>query len=146
MKNSNIIKAKQGDTFSMMGLKITVKQSAAASGGLISVLEQTVAPGAGSPPHICSGEDKIIYVVTGKFDVLLGHEVHHCTAGDTVTIPRGLRHNFKNAGTRQGKLLVTLTPGGHENFLRELSESLQQAAPGTDTLKTVAARHEVVLG
>lgn len=130
----------------MMGLKITVKQSAENSRGLLSILEQAVAPGAGSPPHICSREDKIIYVIQGDFEVLLNDDIHPCTAGDTIKIPKGQRHNFKNAGTKEGKILVILTPGGHEHFLKELSQSLQEAAPGMEALKAVASKHEIVLG
>ncbi|MFD3002789.1 cupin domain-containing protein [Pontibacter toksunensis] len=146
MKKGKITKADQGDSFSMMGLKIDVKQNAESSNGLITVLEQTVAPGAGSPPHICSKEDKIIYVVAGDFEVLLGDETHGCTAGDTITIPRGTRHNFKNTGLQQGKVLVTLTPGGHESFLRDLSHSLTQPGADKGTMKLIAERYGVLLG
>lgn len=146
MIKGKITKANQGDSFTMMGLKITVKQNAESSNGLITVLEQEVAPGAGSPPHICSKEDKIIYVVEGNFEVLLGDEAHGCTAGDTITIPRGTRHNFKNSGLQQGKILVTLTPGGHENFLRDLSHSLAQPGADKGVMKLIAEKHGVILG
>ena len=66
------VPAGTGETFAMMGITMTLKQTAGESGDLLSVIEQAVAPGAGSPLQQCSREDKLIYVLEGEFAIRLG--------------------------------------------------------------------------
>ena len=41
--------------------------------------------------------------------------------GDYAYGPRGKVHTFRNSGTADGEILVTVTPGGFENYLEEIS-------------------------
>ncbi|HZA92055.1 MAG TPA: hypothetical protein VE420_05450, partial [Gemmatimonadales bacterium] len=42
------------------------------------------------------------------------------TDGDTVLIPKGAPHSFKNIGPSEGQLLITLTPGEGDGFFIEV--------------------------
>jgi len=138
---ATFLSAGTGETFSMMGITMTLKQSAQQSDGLISVIEQTAQPGAGSPLHQCGKEDKLIYVLEGTFAIRLGDETMYAPAGSTAAIPRGVAHNFKNVGQEPGKVLVILTPGGHEYFLQELSQCV--AAGNKEATPKIAQKHAV---
>jgi quercetin dioxygenase-like cupin family protein len=138
---ATFLPAGTGETFSMMGITMTVKQSAQQSNGLISVIEQTAQPGAGSPLHQCGKEDKLIYVLEGTFAIQLGDEIMHAPVGSTAAIPRGVAHNFKNIGPEPGKVLVVLTPGGHEYFLQELSQCV--VAGNREVAPSIAQKHAV---
>jgi mannose-6-phosphate isomerase-like protein (cupin superfamily) len=113
--------------------------------GAYCLFEQQVSPGAGSPPHIIYEADKVIYVVAGSFAILTGEETVRAEAGACVIIPRGVLHNFKNVGTEPGKILVSLTPAGHEEFLRELSGVVQGGPPDKARMAEVARRHQIEL-
>ncbi len=129
--------------FTMMGVELKIKVSKEESANKISSIEQTVAPGAGSPPHILHDADKMIYVVEGKFLLRNGQQNIEGEAGTMVYIPKGVIHNFKNIGTFPGKILVTLTPGGHEDFLYDLSRRLENEKPSPQLMQEVGARHNV---
>lgn len=129
--------------FKMMGVELNVKVSKEDSDNKITSIEQSVAPGAGSPPHILHDADKMIYVVDGKFLLRNGDETIEAETGTMVYIPRGAVHNFKNIGTTAGKVLVTLTPAGHEDFLYELSQRLQTEAPSAKLMSEVGSKHQV---
>lgn len=130
-------------SFKMMGIELNVKVSKDDSGNKISSIEQTVFPGAGSPPHILHDADKMIYVIEGKFLLRNGNQNIEGEAGTMVYIPKGVIHNFKNIGTDSGKVLVTLTPGGHEDFLYDLSSRLEKEKPTPQLMQEVGSRHSV---
>jgi mannose-6-phosphate isomerase-like protein (cupin superfamily) len=89
------------------------------------MFEEVAEPGAGSSPHIGNRESKAFYVVFGEFEILLDKVTHRATAGDAIMVPAGAIYRFKNVGDTPGKLFVTFTPGGHEDFLREMSDLFQ---------------------
>lgn len=130
-------------SFKMMGIELNIKVSKVDSGNKISSIEQTVSPGAGSPPHILHDADKMIYVIDGKFLLRNGDQNIEGEAGTMVYIPKGVIHNFKNVGTETGKILVTLTPGGHEDFLYELSNRLENEKPTPQLMQEVGSYHNV---
>lgn len=130
-------------SFKMMGIELNIKVSKVDSGNKISSIEQIVSPGAGSPPHILHDADKMIYVVDGKFLIRNGDQNIEGEAGTMVYIPKGVIHNFKNVGTETGKILVTLTPGGHEDFLYELSNRLENEKPTPQLMQEVGSYHNV---
>ncbi len=129
--------------FKMMGIELNIKVSKDDSANKISSIEQIVSPGAGSPPHILHDADKMIYVIDGKFLLRNGYQNIEGEAGTMVYITKGVIHNFKNIGDFPGKILVTLTPGGHEDFLYELSNRLKNEKPTPQLMKEVGARHNV---
>jgi hypothetical protein len=46
--------------------------------------------------------------------------------GAFLHIPQGTLHTYKNIGAAPARLLVILTPGGCENFWREIGDPAQQ--------------------
>lgn len=109
------------DPIAMRGLVVTPRVTGEDSAGAVSILEQEVQPGAGSPPHRCTRETKVVHVLTGEFTVLHGDAPVAVSAGGSVVVAPGVRHNFTNVGETVGRVMVTLTPGGHERFLAGLA-------------------------
>ncbi len=103
------------------GLRITPKAAAADTGGELTLLEIEATPGAGSPLHICHFESKVFYVLDGEFSIRLNGETVAGGPGTCAHVPRGAVHAFTNVGTAPGRLLVMLTPAGHEKFLVAMS-------------------------
>lgn len=122
-------------SFEMRGVQIHVRAGAADTGGRFTALEQVVRPGAGSPPHTIEA-GKIILVLDGTVEVLLGEERRLVPSGGTAFAPAGVVHCFRNPGPDAARILVLTTPGGHEDFLAE-------AAASPDGMTAAAARHGV---
>jgi quercetin dioxygenase-like cupin family protein len=128
--------------FTTMGIAMFVRVSAEDSGGAISVIEQHVPPGKGSPPHTVR-EDKTFYILQGAFTLARDGETIAARVGDAVFIPRGAVHNFTNSGGEEGRLIAILTPGGHERFLRAMAEAGPTLREHPEQLKAIAAEHGV---
>ncbi len=142
-RTGRIARPGEDKAFSLLGIAIRPIVTAAESRGNLTLLEQTVPPGAGSPPHILNHGDKAIYVVRGEFAVLLGEKTVAASAGMCVFIPEGVIHNFKNVGTEPGTIVVAVSPGGHEAFLEDASEATKTAPPSKELMNAVGSRHGV---
>jgi quercetin dioxygenase-like cupin family protein len=116
----------QGDSFWVLGDHYTFKVSSERCNGTLAVVEIIAFPQNGPPPHIHHYEDESFYVLDGAFSVLAGDETFEAGTGAFVHIPKHTLHTYKNIGTKPGRLLVILTPGGFENFWREIGEPARQ--------------------
>lgn len=95
---------------------IDIRVPTRATDGAMSVFEGIVPANDGPPMHIHDREDEMFYVLSGQFQFWCGDETFTGGPGTNVVLPRGVPHTFKNIGTSEGRLLVTVTPGGFENF------------------------------
>src|SRR3984885_8094911 len=56
----------------------------------------TFPPGTFVPPHIHPTQDEFIYMLDGKFDLLLDGQSATAKAGDLIRLPRGMPHGLFN--------------------------------------------------
>jgi mannose-6-phosphate isomerase-like protein (cupin superfamily) len=116
----------KGDAFWVLSDHYRIKVSSGETLGSLAVVEIIAFPQNGPPPHIHHREDESFYVLDGEFSVFVDDRPFQVTAGAFVYIPKGTLHTYRNTGSRPGRLLVTLTPGGFENFWREIGMVAQQ--------------------
>ena len=53
-------------------------------------------PGTFVPPHIHPTQDEFIYVLEGRFDLVLDGQGASASAGDLIRLPRGIPHGLFN--------------------------------------------------
>lgn len=111
----------EGEALWAFGCLVTVKSSAATTGGAVAVLEHLAARGAGSPLHVHHREDEWFYVMDGTLTFWVGGEVIDAPAGSFVYGPRDVPHTFAVSSERAHFLVVT-QPAGFEGMLRALGE------------------------
>jgi mannose-6-phosphate isomerase-like protein (cupin superfamily) len=98
------------------------KIDSADSGRRFSVVYHPIAPRSlVAPLHRHHREDEYSYVLTGKLGALLGEEVMTAGPGTWVFQPRGQWHTFWNAGDTPCEIIEVISPGGFEDFFRELT-------------------------
>ena len=98
------------------------KIDSADAGGRFSVVHHPIAPRSlVAPLHRHHREDEYSYVLTGKLGALLGEEVVTAGPGTWVFKPRGQWHTFWNAGDTPCEIIEVISPGGFEDFFRELT-------------------------
>jgi mannose-6-phosphate isomerase-like protein (cupin superfamily) len=88
--------------------------------GAFSHWIEKVPAGAGPPMHVHHREQELFRVLAGQFRFWCMGEAQDLTDGDTVLIPKGAPHTFKNIGPGEGQLLITLTPGDGDGFFMEV--------------------------
>lgn len=73
----------------------------------LCIFEQFCDPGLGAPMHIHAVEE-VLEVMEGKAEIYVGDESHVVTPNQSVVIPAGMRHGFKNIGEGTLKVRATL--------------------------------------
>jgi mannose-6-phosphate isomerase-like protein (cupin superfamily) len=111
-----VLNDREGDSFWVLGDLYTFKATGKQTNGAFTVIDQMIQPEGGPPPHVHRREDEAFYVLEGKFSFLRGDKQTEAGAGSFVYIPKGTLHTFKNIGAQAGRLLVTITPAGLEEF------------------------------
>ena len=116
------------------------KIDSADSNGRLSVVHHPIAPRSlVAPLHRHHREDEYSYVLTGKMGALLGDEVVTAGPGTWVFKPRGQWHTFWNAGDTPCEIIEVISPGGFEDFFRELTEAWGHK----ERFEALAARYEL---
>jgi quercetin dioxygenase-like cupin family protein len=142
-----------GSIYSVVGDKYVFLVTGAETGGAYAVFEFFVPPGGGTPPHMHTREDEAFYVIDGTFEFHVAGEVHRRTAGEFIVGKRDIPHHFHNVGNTVGRMIVTVTPAGMENFFAEFgirlasreAESLPPSPAEIAKLKEISARYGLVL-
>ena len=80
------------------GVTTRMRVSAIAGSKQLTVFDQWCAPGLGAPTHQHPVEE-VLSVLAGDAEIWLGDEHHNVRAGQSVLIPAGQRHGFRNSGT-----------------------------------------------
>ena len=89
------------------GVKTFMRVSALTKSHQICIFEQFCDFGLGAPIHIHSVEE-VLEVMEGRAEIHLGGASQIVTANQSVVIPAGIRHGFKNIGTEILRVRATL--------------------------------------
>ncbi|HVG76338.1 MAG TPA: cupin domain-containing protein, partial [Thermoleophilaceae bacterium] len=60
------------------------------------IVEIWVEPGGGVPPHVHPVMEERFQVISGELSLLSGRKWTVAGAGETVTVPPGIRHAYRN--------------------------------------------------
>ena len=108
----------------------TVKASGRSTGGELLVLENVVPPGGGPPFLHRHAYSEVFLFQYGEFEVSTldadgALSTARVGAGDSVSIPSMVWHNFKNVGSIAGKFTAVHTPAVMEAFMREIGQPIE---------------------
>lgn len=107
--------------FRSLGAAIDIRVTNAESDGAYSLIEMTLPPRfPGAPPHYHQHMSERFTVLAGSLEFQLDDERLTLRAGDSVMANAGVVHAFRNVELEEARLLILATPGGHEQFFREL--------------------------
>jgi mannose-6-phosphate isomerase-like protein (cupin superfamily) len=136
----------EGSALWFQGNRITIKATAASTGGAFGMVESMVAPGYSPPLHIHDREDETFWVLEGEVTIRCGAETFRASAGACAFLPRGVPHTFVVEGATPARMIAILTPGGGEAFFAEAGRPAggdgfpPPAPPDLEQLRRVATR------
>jgi quercetin dioxygenase-like cupin family protein len=93
--------------------------------GSFSLIHGFEIKGLEPPPHMHTKEDESFYIMNGEINYTVGKEVFNARSGDWVFLPRNIQHSFQ-VQTDQAEVLIHLSPGGFEDYFREMSEPAKE--------------------
>lgn len=142
-RNPIIVPPGEGPRHSVLSDTATIKIRGADTGGVFSQIETTCGPHAGPPPHIHHREDETFFVIEGQFEFICGGHRTTGGPGTVAHLPRGVSHCFRNLGDTPGRVLVTITPAGFENFLIEVGALTAEEQQNIPKLVEIGAKYGI---
>ena len=109
-------------SFQLLGNTMTFEVTASQTRGASVTFDEEVPPGGGPPAHIHTREDETYVVTQGYFRFWRGTQTINARPGAVVFLPRNVPHQFVNAGTTPGRLVVTIMPAGLERMFLTISD------------------------
>jgi quercetin dioxygenase-like cupin family protein len=119
-----VVQPEEGDTVALPGFGAVFKLSSRTNGGEVAILEHPFAVGAITAPHRHTREDEHSIVIAGEIGFRSDESEVVLGPGGYITKPRGQMHAMWNAGSQPGRIIEVITPGGFENYFRDLGELL----------------------
>ena len=120
--------ATQGSEDWRQGVRTHMRTSALTKTHQLCIFEQYCDPGLGAPMHIHAVEE-VLEVMEGKAEIYLGDEMRIVTPDQSVVIPAGARHGFKNVGEGILKVRATLAAAIFEASYDDRREQSRRYTP-----------------
>jgi quercetin dioxygenase-like cupin family protein len=111
------------------GVSTRMRVSALTGASNLTIFEQWAKPGHGAPPHRHTVEE-VITVIDGHADITLNGESATLTAGQSVVVPAGSLHSFRNSGEGSLHIQFTLAAGVFEAVYGDSGRLSQRWVPG----------------
>jgi quercetin dioxygenase-like cupin family protein len=141
--------ARFGVHYKMKGITLNtldIKISTGDTDGDLAVFEQTgLTPNGGPPLHIHPFQDEWFYVVEGKYHFQVGEEKYRMKAGDTIFLPRNVKHAFVQL-TESGKMIVSYLPAGKMEAFFKVTDSWTSPPNNEDIIKVFEEHDMKIVG
>jgi quercetin dioxygenase-like cupin family protein len=141
------VKSGEGDARWWFGQLAEIKATAADTGGQLTIIEVTCAPGFEAPLHVHHREDEAFWILEGGVTLQVGEETFEAAAGDYALGPRDIPHRY-SVGDEGCRMLFICTPGGFEALVRDMSEPAASRTvpppgelPDMERVQALARRH-----
>lgn len=134
------------ETIAMGGLELRFLQDGAGTGGALDLFEMVVQPGARMPvPHYHESWEETVYGLSGVVTFRVAGQDVPLAPGESLFIPRGVVHGFRNDGPGPARCLCLLTPGLlGPGYFREIAGLLAAQPPDAVAMAAVMRRHGLV--
>jgi quercetin dioxygenase-like cupin family protein len=107
-----------------------------------SMFEWTIPAGFRTGLHVHRVQEETFYVLEGECDWQVGVERVRATPGTYLFVPPGVPHNIANSSDKPARVLMTVSPPGHERYFEELAEVVANGAADPTTVAELRARYD----
>lgn len=87
-----------------------------------SMFDWTIPAGFATGLHVHRVQEESFYMLEGECEWRVGDQVVRATPGTYLFIPPGVRHNIANVSAKPARVLMTVSPPGHERYFEELAK------------------------
>lgn len=101
-----------------------VRVPSTATDGRLSVVEMHLRPGHAPPMHVHTDAEETIHVLDGQVTAHTATDSHTVDAGQSVVLPSSEPHSI--VAETQAEILATTLPGGFDEFVRAVGESVDE--------------------
>jgi len=86
------------------------------------MFDWSLPPGFSTGLHVHRVQEETFYVLEGECEWRVGDRVVRARPGTFLFIPPGTPHNIGNPGDNPARMLMTVSPPGHEHYFEELEK------------------------
>ena len=125
---------------SVLGDTYTIMLTGDDTDGRLTLIDISVPPGGGPPPHRHDFEETFI-ILDGRLDVTFRDATQAAGTGTTIHVPANATHQFRNSSDEPARLLCICAPSGQEEFFTAIGDRLAGRTappPGLDAAARVA--------
>ena len=107
------------------GVETRMLVSASNGAAQLCIFEQWVAPGTGAPTHVHPVEE-VLTVREGEAEMWMDQQRLIVTAGQSLIVPAGRKHGFRNSGTTTLHLHAVLASPIFEATMQGATETVRR--------------------
>jgi quercetin dioxygenase-like cupin family protein len=107
-----------------------------------SMFDWTIPPGFATGRHVHRVQEETFYVIEGECEWHVGDRTIHAAPGTFLFIPPGVPHNITNVSAQPARVLMTVSPPGHEHYFEELARLAAGGAPDPKALADLRNRYD----
>ncbi|MCY1541327.1 Cupin domain protein [compost metagenome] len=108
-----------------------------------SMFEWTIPPGFSTGLHVHRMQEETFYVLEGECDWQVDGKRVRAKPGTYLFLPPGVPHNISNAGTLPVRVLMTVSPPGHEHYFEKLADMVASGDAADPTkIADLRAQHD----
>ena len=94
-----------------------------------SMFEWTIPPGFSTGLHVHRVQEETFYVLEGECEWQVGDKRIRAKPGAFLFLPPGVEHNIMNVSDAPARVLMTVSPPGHEHYFEELAKAVTGKIP-----------------
>jgi len=99
-----------------------------------SMFDWTIPPGFATRRHVHGIQEETFYLLEGECEWHVGDKTMRATPGAYLFIPPGVPHDIANVSAKPARVLMTVSPPGHEHYFEELANLVAQGEPDPNAL------------
>jgi len=109
------------------------------------MFDWTLPAGFSTGLHVHRVQEETFYVLEGECEWQVDGQIVHARPGTYLFIPPGVPHNIGNASDEPARMLMTVSPPGHEHYFEELAKvAARGAPPEPDVIAALRSRYDTV--
>jgi mannose-6-phosphate isomerase-like protein (cupin superfamily) len=108
----------------VLGQRLDFLATGETTGGHYSLFHLFVPAGPPGPvPHTHTDADEFFYVLEGRVEILFEDTWLPLGPGESLHVPRGTVHTFRNVTSEAARMLSGFQPSGFEGFFRDFGHA-----------------------
>jgi quercetin dioxygenase-like cupin family protein len=107
-----------------------------------SMFDWTIPAGFATGRHVHRVQEETFYMLEGECEWHVGDKVVQATPGTYLFIPPGVPHNISNISDKVARVLMTVSPPGHEHYFEELARLTAAGVPDVTAISELRARFD----
>ncbi len=94
-----------------------------------SMFDWTLPAGFSTGRHVHRVQEETFYVLEGECEWQVGDQTVRALPGTYVFLPPGVPHNIANTSDKPTRMIMTVSPPGHEHYFEELVKLVARSSP-----------------